>query len=411
MTKQIFGAIEFAEKEVRLIVGEFFNTRFNIIKIETEACDGLSEFVITNKDEVRRSVNEVVKKATKHIGADIERLILIIPSVNFKRYPLKVAVKTNGIVRKEDAVHAINNAMKTNVDRNILIVNAVCVKYTCNGISYRRLPEREFSDDLIVDIDLLCADKSITFDYVSILEDLGIEVLDISLDMYAICKEAALFERTVNQNLILVKVDYNTTNLALISKGKLVNCDILYNGLGEINDVVYDKYHLPPTSIDRLVKYNASVDLNERSKCAIFAWKSNDGESHTISEYDLSMLVRGSLDNLANKIKEACEPILEAGETSIVIVGEGAEMRCLPDLIAAKTGVSVKRYLPETIGARETRFSALLGSIYGYKDLVDINNNMASSVNLLKFNDLVEKKTEGEESLTFTTRIRNLFDL
>ena len=32
--KQIFAAVEAADHEIRLIVGEFFNTRFNIIKVE-----------------------------------------------------------------------------------------------------------------------------------------------------------------------------------------------------------------------------------------------------------------------------------------------------------------------------------------------------------------------------------------
>jgi cell division protein FtsA len=31
--KQIFAALEAADHEIRLVVGEFFNTRFNIIKV------------------------------------------------------------------------------------------------------------------------------------------------------------------------------------------------------------------------------------------------------------------------------------------------------------------------------------------------------------------------------------------
>ena len=187
MAKEIYGALEIADREIRLIIGEYFNTRFNIIRVERENCRGISDFVITNKDAVKETVKSLVDKAAKVIGADIERLILLLPSVNFKRYPLKVAVKTqSGIINKNDVENAISKAMHTNIDRNILIINAVCVKYTCNGITYRRIPEREVADELIVDIDLLCADKSIGFDYVSILEELNIEVLDISLDMYAI---------------------------------------------------------------------------------------------------------------------------------------------------------------------------------------------------------------------------------
>ena len=43
MDKQIFAALEIADHEVRLLVGEFFNTRFNIIKVERE-CNTIRTF-------------------------------------------------------------------------------------------------------------------------------------------------------------------------------------------------------------------------------------------------------------------------------------------------------------------------------------------------------------------------------
>lgn len=46
-----------------------------------------------------------------------------------------------------------------------------------------------------MDVDLLCANRKIAFEYVSCVEQAGLEVLDISLDSFAIAKEAALFER------------------------------------------------------------------------------------------------------------------------------------------------------------------------------------------------------------------------
>ena len=41
--KQIYTALEISDQEVRLIVGEFFNTRFNIIKVERAGCQGFDE--------------------------------------------------------------------------------------------------------------------------------------------------------------------------------------------------------------------------------------------------------------------------------------------------------------------------------------------------------------------------------
>ena len=412
--KEILGAIEFSDVEVRLIIGEFFKTRFNIIAIETEPCHGISEFMINSKearDEVKEAVKTVIDRAHEHLHAAVERLIIIVPPVGFKRYPLKVNVRcTGGIVTKDDVNRSLKKAMRTNIDNNITIVNAVCVKYTCNGISSRRLPENEVTNELIVDIDLLCADKTIVFDYVSLIEECGIEVLDISLDMYAICKEAVLFEQTVNQNLILIKSDYQTTSLALLSKGKLFNVEILYEGLMNIYDVVSKRFGLQFSHIDRLVKYNAKMHKDEYSDDVIFAWNDADGKSNTISESDLSSVVKDEITKLAVNIRSACEPILANGLVQIVMVGEGAKMDSLVSEIQRTSGVSVKTYSPETIGARDTKYSALLGSIYGYRDANEFKERKISSIDLYELSESIEKRVDSEgESLT--TKIKNLFQL
>ncbi len=412
--KEILGAIEFSDVEVRLIIGEFFKTRFNIIAIETEPCHGVSEFMINSKeakDEVKAAINTVIERAHEHLHASVERLIIIVPPVGFKRYPLKVNVRcANGIVTKDDVNRSLKKAMRTNIDNNITIVNAVCVKYTCNGISSRRLPENEVANELIVDIDLLCADKTIVFDYVSLVEECGIEVLDISLDMYAICKEAVLFEQTVNQNLILIKSDYQTTSMALLSKGKLFNVEILYEGLMNIYDVVSKRFGLQFSHIDRLVKYNAKMQKDEYSDDVIFAWNDADGKSNTITEADLSSVVKDEIKKLAANIRNACEPILANGLVQIVMVGEGAKMDALVNEIQRTCGVAVKVYSPETIGARDTKYSALLGSIYGYRDANEFKDRKISSIDLYELSESIEKRQDSEgESLT--TKIKNLFQL
>lgn len=412
MSKQIYGAIEFSEKEVRLIIGEFFNTRFNIMRVECEPCAALNDLVIVKKEKLKEAIQKVITRAGKYLGSKVERLILLLPSVNFKRYPLKVKTATaSGIVQKKDAAVALEKALKTVVEPNILIANAVPIKYICNGIAYRHVPLKEIAQELIIDIDLLCVDKQIAFTYVGLLEECGIEVLDISLDSYAICKEAALFERTVNQNLILIKADYATTTLALIAKGKLVNADILSFGLDSLLKAVNERYRLPFNVIDRLVKYDSRLNPTSADKSPIFAWNSNDNKAQTLSSYDLSLLVKKSLDLYVAKLNEACKLILAAGDCGIALVGEGAEMGALAQALAQTTGVAVKAYFPETIGARQAKYTALLGAVYAYRDALDAAAALNSSIDLLQFNDAIKKKAADEESITFTTKIRNLFDL
>ena len=60
--KQIFAALEITGHEVRLIVGEFFNTRFNIIKVEQVPCTGLSLNAVEQPEEVVDAIQKVMQE-------------------------------------------------------------------------------------------------------------------------------------------------------------------------------------------------------------------------------------------------------------------------------------------------------------------------------------------------------------
>ncbi len=162
--KQIYVAMELCENEIRLLVGEYFNTRFNIIRSDKYYTNTISDFSINNKEELSKDIKKAVKETSGRISTDIEKVILVLPAYNFKRYPLKSKVVIeNGVISKKDIARAVSNSLKTKVDPNVLVANSMIVKYNVNGISTRRLPENEKADEVFVDIDLLCADVEVSY--------------------------------------------------------------------------------------------------------------------------------------------------------------------------------------------------------------------------------------------------------
>ena len=73
--KQIYAAIEAADHEVRLVIGEFFNTRFNIIKVERVPCSGLSYNGITDQQALIGSIKQAAASAKKMVGASVQQVI------------------------------------------------------------------------------------------------------------------------------------------------------------------------------------------------------------------------------------------------------------------------------------------------------------------------------------------------
>ena len=76
--KQIFASVEVCDHEVRMVVGEFFSPRLNILKVEMIPCSGLSYNTINNADEIISAIETACKQTEQMLGAKLEKVILSI---------------------------------------------------------------------------------------------------------------------------------------------------------------------------------------------------------------------------------------------------------------------------------------------------------------------------------------------
>ena len=405
--KQIYVAMELCENEIKILVGEYFNTRFNIIRSDKYYTNTISDFGINNKEELSNDIRKAVKETSERIATDIEKVILVLPAYNFKRYPLKSKVVTeNGVISKKDIARAVSNSLKTKVDSNVLVANSTIVKYNVNGITTRRLPENERADEVYVDIDLLCADVVVAYDYFSAVENAGIKVLDITLNNYAIAREAALFEESLNKNVIILDINRTCTYLSLLSKGRLVSTEIVFDGLNSLINRVYRTYNMPYNDIAKLVKYCTDFS-SEYADDTIYAW-TDQGVTKSINTRMLNQCINEPLDMLCEKLVNMCRPIIEDGAL-IILTGEGCQMISLLERLKEKTLTKVKTYYPDTIGVRDPAMTALYGAFFVYRDKVLLNDLNVNCVDLVKYESAIEQKAFESEGETITTKIKNLF--
>lgn len=405
--KQIYVALQMAENDIKVLIGEYFNTRFNIIRVEEYETSAISDFKIVNKDELVSQLKSIFNDVSEKIGSTIEQTILLIPAYNFKRFPLKSTVNVeNGIVEKTDVARAIKNSLKSTVSDDVMIINPIINKYTLNGIATRRMPEKEACDDMIVDIDLLCADMQMCYEYVSTVEESGVKVLDIVLNNLAVAKEAALFEESLKKNVIVLDVSRTCTYLSLLSKGKLVSTEIIYDGLNSIINNVYRSYYIPYKDIPKLIKYCVDFE-SDNMDYVVYAW-SDQGNSKSLTVEMLNEAAIKPLYTLCEKLVTMCKPIIESG-AMIVLTGEGQQMKMLSETLRTMAGCEIREYCPETIGVRNPALSALYGSFIVYREKALLNNQDVSCVDLLQYNSLIEQKEIDSEGETITTKIKNLF--
>ena len=419
--KQIFAALELADQEVRLVVGEFFNTRFNIIKVERVPCSGMTYTGIKDEEAVVAAIREAKENTEKRIGAELQRVILAIPSYRFRKYSFKSTVEVEGIdgtVTVKDVRNAMSKAQSMEIGKDLALIQTVCVKYVVNGIATRRIPIGERCRQLTVVIDLLCADKKLSFDTVGCVEKAGMKIMDIFLDVYAVGKEAALFEQAVDEQKIILKVERTATTLGLLRQGHLTAAKVINAGIGSLAAPLVDGYGIKREMSVELLKYSARLNQEECSTNPVHIWavKNENGESETrtINEQQLVDCVRNNINIWLDYLQKTCVPILQAGETAVIITGEGGETDGLNELLAKRIGAEVRNYIPETLGGRNAGLTAVLGLFYAYKDRLVISGYSDCSLDMEAFEKSVsyrDRKTDStSKEDTLTNKIKGLFE-
>lgn len=411
--KQLFSSLELADHEVRLIVGEFFNSRINILTVERVKCNSVSFDKINDQNGVIEAITTARENVKKKLGASVNKVILAIPSYKMKRFGFKSQVDIEGIdgtITIQDVRNAINKANNVDISNDYALIQATPIKYTVNGISTRRIPVGDKCKQMSVDIDLLCCDKEFAYSMVACVEKAGLEILDIFLDIYAVSKEAALFEQSIERQIVVLKVEREATTLGLLKQGRYTTAAVLGAGVGNIASSLSEEYGLTSEVCADLLKYNIRLDQDKFSSNPVHIW--NDAnETRTLSEEELATCIKSNLDIWLDAVEKTCVPILQAGETTVIITGEGGETEGLDVLVQKRLGVETKYYIPDTLGARNASLTCPLGLLYAYQDKLPILGLNAESIDMEAFIKSVSyrNKKAGAKEDTLTNKLKGLF--
>ncbi len=411
MSKQIFAALEISDGDIRLIIGEFFNIRFNVIRVENIKTEGIKNSIIVNPALVTLDIRNTINNASKSLGVEIEKVIMCVPSKDVIRHLLKVKVKVDnpeGYITLEEIRKGIKLAINTNVENTSrLLVNAVPTKYYCNGIATRKMPLYERCNDFLVDVDLFYSDSNTIMELINIVEAAGLGILDIFLETYAACKEMVLLEQSLNNNILMIKLERASTTLSIISKGHLASVKWLSSGVENWYRKILNEYSLSEETITKLITYNVKLSAKTHDNTPIHVWE-DKGETKTISEREIFNQIKNPIESWINEIKDVCEPILEEENLEIVLIGEGAEVTNIADVLENMIGKNVKTYVPETLGARNSKYASTLGALYAYKEMCDIKIDNETSVDMLKYVEVLKSTKAEDVEQTITSSFKNL---
>ena len=409
--KKVYASLEIADQEIRLLVLEIFDGRYNVLRTERSACRGIKNQKVIDEANVVTSIRDVITKAQAALGYRIERVLLVIPSVNVIRNNQKIRVKIEDGTKSIRLFHVqqgYNRAVQRRVSDDVEYVNANRILYDVDGQLVKKMPIAQTCTNFNMDVDLLYADKATIYSYAKCVEQANLEILDLCLDSYAIAQETACLEMSYDRMMIQLALEAEHCTLSLFSKGRLMNCATLDKGYNWFVSDLIEKYNLN-TDISYRLLQNVFEKEEDLAHDVVVYIEQRDDERIEITEKELTASVLPKIRQWIAQINETCQPIVTKSKSRYIISGQGSNinvLKAMDDLFNADTIV----YEEQTMGARDGAYVCSLGCAFSWNEINKIrgidkisanNNELEESIDAIR-----HKSRKGEGG--FTKKMKNV---
>ena len=380
--KRVYASIEIADQEIRLVVLEIFESRYNVLRVESVACSGVQNQTIVNEANVVSAIRTAVTNAQAALGYRIERVLLAIPSVNVMRSNQKVHVQIEDGTKSIRLFHiqqGYNKAIQKKLGDDVEFVNANRISYIVNGQETKKIPLSQTCEEFTMDIDLLYANKEMIYAYARCIEQANLEILDLCLDSYAIAQETAVLVQSNDRPIIQLDLEKDHCTMGFFTNGRLISCANLENGYNSFVEDITKKYRLSDEVGYRLLQNIFSGNEDENSDVIVYIEQKEDMRVE-ITAKELANVCLPKIRQWIANVNEACTPIVRQGNAKYVITGKGSTISVLKDMDKAFNAEALI-YEEQSIGARDGSYVCGLGMAYAWQDINRIRHSDKISAN------------------------------
>lgn len=362
--REIIASIDVGSHLIKLIVAEFIEEKMNILCALTEESRGVKNGMIVEPEEVEYALKKILKKAEDLLNTSVKKVIVNVPEAEcmFKIGEASLSItEEDKEVSGEYIQKVLQMSVKGNVEEGFDLVTVVPIMFKVDDRK-TRIPLSMKGSSLSVKSVVISAPKKDIFLIAKSLEKCGVEVNDIMIP--SIGSFYAHMESGMENNTgCVIDIGYDTTNVAVVNKGIVINNLVIDTGIKNIDNDISFVYKI---SMENASKVREELGLSSRKNAhanEIYEIVNNLGEKISIDQYELSSLIMSRLHEMLNIVKSEINYLTKKEISYIMITGGLSEQRDFDIEIESVFGPIAFIGKNNYIGARNNEFACAIGMI------------------------------------------------
>ena len=263
--KHIYTSLDIGSNTIKIVVCELYQNKLNVLAASSFKSKGIKKGLITDVDLAKQSIKSAFNEVEDMLGIKIKKIITSVPSFNAEYNIIKgnIKIDEDHNVTSEDIMRVLEVAVKNNPYTLREMVTVLPIDYSLDDKAFIKNPKGMKGENLGCRAVMVTAPKKSVYSVIGLLEDIGLEVVDISInnigDLYSFNNNN--FADKVGA---IVNIGHDTTSVSLYNKSILVKSSIINMGGKNIdNDISYMFKVDIPTSTNLKLKFA----LAHKKKC------------------------------------------------------------------------------------------------------------------------------------------------
>ena len=379
--RKIFGCIDIGSDAIKLIVGEVFDGKINVLAALSEETKGYLDHEIVDEQALMTVIKRLLERASEKLGFKIKKLIANIPTSENR---FIISEVTNTITNEEysvtgdDILRIMQSAAYNQISDKEELVAVLPINFRTDDEETKE-PYGKKCKKLSLKAVLVKAPKFEIYEMVRVLEKCEVDVIDITttgLVDYFNFKN----EQNDNKTGVIINIGAYKTSLSIFSKGIYVNNEIIDTGGVYIDRDISLIYNLNKKDAKFLKENYALANIRRSNPKESVRIVNKTNEELEINQYELTEIVSSRVEDILKLSKKSLNLLTKKEISYIIVTGGLTELRDFPLALTSVFGDAAKIGNISTIGVRHNKYSVALGMIKYFNGKLELRNRQYSTV-------------------------------
>ncbi len=361
--EHVYASIDLGSDSIKLVVCDLYQNHLNLLAATSMPSRGIKKGLITEPELAKKSIQLAFKQVEEMLGIRIKKVIANIPNHMAEYKIIKGECDIPGdLITSRDMMNSYKAGIRSNLMPNEEFVTVVPIDFKINGKTVMKDPKGFPGKKLMGRAMMVTTPKKNVYSVASIIESLGIEIVDISVGSIGDinCFRNGDLDKSISA---VINVGSDITTVSLYNKSIPVSTKIIGAGGRDIDRDLAYMYKIDVEEARKLkenfaLAYKRNADVHD-----IYETVNMDNVKIKINQQAASEVVMSRINEILTLAKNELEDLTNKPIQYIIVTGGTSNMLdfeyCVHDTlpsVASKAKVKL-------IGVRNNKYSTAIGNI------------------------------------------------